>query len=97
MALHSARPEEQDSIHVNGRLVRLGEGDDYSARSRTARLYDLKHDAEIVSWRNDCFRAAGFDHPDSMALAIRRDIERPEVERLLERGASHLQVALILL
>lgn len=51
----------------------------------------------IVNWRADCFLGAGLDLAHALALAIRRDVDRVVVERLLSRGASSAQVVAILL
>lgn len=86
MALHPARPPRDES----------GQGEEFELSGQSQR-YDLKHDADIISWRYDCFRLRDFDHLDALALAVRRDVARPDVEALLDRGASHVEVALILL
>lgn len=91
MALY--RPPQQSDTAT-------GEGEEYVlVRPETARLYDVteRQDHGIVSWRVDCFQGRGFDHADALTMALRRDVDRGEVERLLDRGASHAEVVEIVL
>lgn len=70
----------------------LGGGEEYHLVNPDVRLYDVGTDLNIVVWRVGCFECAGFDHGDAMILAVRRDVDRDEVERLLTKGATHGQV-----
>lgn len=56
------------------------------------RVYDAHHDAKLIDWRMLCFLRAGLEHLHASALAIRRDVDREEVERLLNGGATPAQV-----
>lgn len=74
----------------------LGEGEEYEL-SCDARFYDVAGDAKLVNWRSDTFLRLGFTPFQSHTMAIRRDIDREEVERLLKAGAVHSQIVAILL
>jgi hypothetical protein len=63
----------------------------------TEPLYDTEHDEKIVDWRCDCFVDRGFLVIQATALAVRRDIDRVLVERLLDQGATHAEVMEIVL
>lgn len=54
-------------------------------------------DGKIVDWRLLCFIRYGFGRIVASRLAIRRDVDRENVARLLERGATHTQVEDIVL
>lgn len=60
-----------------------------------ARLYDPVVDTNLVAWRLDSFERLGFDALEASALAVRRDIDREHVQRMLNGGASHAQVMAI--
>lgn len=78
-------------------LPRLGQGEEYELKaSDDVRLYDLEHDAKIIDWRVESFLALGFDVLNAAVLAVRRDIDREEVERLIKAGGSPETVTLIL-
>lgn len=70
----------------------LGKGEEYELRSPDVSLYDLHVDAKTVGWRAECFEGRGFSPGAAMMLALRRDVDRAHVERLLDQGATHLQV-----
>jgi cytochrome c-type biogenesis protein CcmH/NrfF len=53
---------------------------------------DDEREAAIVAWRLRCLEAAGLEPLDASALAVRRDIDRVDVENLLRAGASSAQV-----
>lgn len=52
----------------------------------SAPLYDPEHDAKIVDWRCLCFLRLDFEPLDANALAIRRDINRADVEAMRSGG-----------
>lgn len=58
---------------------------------------DDEREAAIVAWRLTCLEAAGMEPLDASALAVRRDVDRVDVERLLDAGASSEQALGILL
>lgn len=68
-----------------------GQGEEYDLRLAEARLYDPDADERIVFWRSACFLERGFQYADALALALRRDVDRAEVEALLDAGATHDQ------
>lgn len=72
------RPDDRD----------LGQGEEYELRTEPDRLYDLEHDAKIIDWRVQCFLELGFDVLYAGVLAVRRDVDREEVERLIAAGAN---------
>lgn len=55
------------------------------------RLYDTTepYEATLVAWRVDCFEGYGFPHSDAMVMALRKDVDRDYVGRLLKEGATH--------
>jgi hypothetical protein len=86
-------PEESNARHD-------GEGEGW--------VFDLEHsprsynvaeerDAKIVDWRASCFEMLGLDELTSAALAVRRDIDRVQVERMVKAGATaeHLRAVLL--
>ena len=75
----------------------LGLGEEYTVNPHAVRTYDAVHDVKIVSWRTRVFARLGFSSFASTALATSRDVDRQDVEDLLRAGATHLQVAAILL
>ena len=75
----------------------LGEGEEYELRAPGERLYMMATDMRVIGWRVECFEARGFEHLDALALALRRDIGREEVDRLRDEGATPKQVMDILL
>lgn len=79
--------------------IRLGEGEEYALRSEVTPTYNLDdaREARIVDWRVTCFEGLGFSPARAGALAMRRDVDRIEVERMAAAGASDEQVCLILL
>lgn len=76
--------------HANG-------SEEYELRTVDVLLYDPEADKKIVDWRATCFIGYGLDELHANALALRRDIDREDVRRLTEEGASSEQVSLILL
>jgi hypothetical protein len=58
----------------------------------SARFYDADYDAKIIQWRAECFEKLGFATFSAHELAIRRDVDREQVERLLKAGARHAHV-----
>jgi hypothetical protein len=65
----------------------------------TAPTYNMadEREAAIVRWRLRCFEGAGVEPLGASALALRRDIDRADVERLLQGGASSAEVCAIFL
>lgn len=61
------------------------------------RLYSPEHDAAVIAWRAGCFEALGFAAYVAGALALRRDVDREYVTRLIRGGATHEQVTTIVL
>lgn len=53
-----------------------------------ARLYSPEADAGIVAWRTLCFMRMGFREFHATSLALRRDVDREHVERLVREGCS---------
>ena len=81
--------------HVPGAgLPGTGEGEEYDLRSPDELLYNLESekDAKIVAWRVRCFERAGMTDLDATILALRRNVDRVDVERALKGGASSSQV-----
>jgi hypothetical protein len=77
-------------------LPPLGAGEEYTLRTDPARLYDPEGDGKIVDWRILCFMRLGFESLQASALAVRKDIDREAVARLIGRGATPDQVYAIL-
>ncbi len=76
----------------------LGQGEEYELRAPgLERTYDPEHDAKLIDWRTLSFLSLGFSPVVASVMAIRRDIDRELVERMVRRGATPLQVAAILL
>jgi hypothetical protein len=74
------------------------EGEEYELRRPgDARLYDTEVDAKIIAWRAECFVRLGFTPLAARALAMRRDVDREQVERLLKLGATRRQVRTLVL
>lgn len=71
--------------------------DEYTVGTVDARVYDPTSEIGIVQWRLQCFEADGFAPLGASALALRRDVDREMVGRMLAGGASHTQVLAILL
>lgn len=75
-----------------------GEGEEYVLRAPTAEpLYDPDADAKIVAWRLTSFEDLGFDALYASTLALRRDVDREQVERMIQAGATPDQVREIVL
>jgi hypothetical protein len=70
--------------------------EDLEYRLRSESLYDVRRHASVIGWRADNFAAMGFSHLEATALAIRRDVDREAVAKLLARGASPDQARRIL-
>jgi len=51
-------------------------------------LYHPDADEKIVAWRTLSFLRLGFSTLDASALAIRKDIDREHVQRLVREGCS---------
>lgn len=66
----------------------LGEGEEYVLGTVSERLFDPEHDAKIIDWRTLAFMKLGFTEFNAVALAVRRDIDREHVERLVREGCS---------
>lgn len=62
-------------------------------------LYDITDPEEgrVVAWRMECFERAGFAQLEASALALRRDVDRAVVERMVEDGAPPELIAEIVL
>lgn len=77
----------------------LGAGDEYELRPNDTPTYNLdnERDAKIVAWRLSCLERAGLPLLDASAIALRRDIDREHVERMLGAGATPTQVRAIVL
>lgn len=56
---------------------------------------DDEREARIVAWRLRCLEAAGMEPLDASVVALRRDVDRVDVERMLEAGASSAQARAI--
>lgn len=76
---------------------RTGEGEEYILNPLADRVYNVVEDAKIISWRTACFARLGFSAFASSALAVCKEVDREEATRLLGAGATHGQVAAILL
>lgn len=81
------------------KLPELGEGDEYEIRTPDELVYDLSDPVQrkVVGWRVDCFERLGLGVIEASALAVRRDIDRSQVENMLTNGASVNQVLSIVL
>lgn len=79
--------------------ARYGEGDEYELRPPGDPVYNVDEpkEAEIVGWRAECFEALGFAQVVAVSLAVRRDVDREFVKGLIEKGATPVQVAGIVL
>jgi len=66
----------------------IGEGEEYELRPSATRRYEISVDAKIVKWRTECFEALGFAMGQAMLLALRRDVDRSDVERMIKAGAK---------
>lgn len=88
MIYGAARPGEPDH--------EIGKGDEYELTSPDARCYG-EGDGKLVAWRVLCFLDLGFDELGATALAIRKDVDRDEVQRLVRAGAAPSQVEEIVL
>lgn len=64
------------------------DGEEYELRGDVQRLYDVSVDGKIVTWRVECFMALDFTYEEAKSLAMRRDVDRVEVERMRAAGAS---------
>lgn len=78
-------------------LAKLGDGEEYELGQVSERVYDPHHDAKIVDWRVVCFLRLGFNNLQATTLAMRRDVDRSEVERLRGRGCAPGSVLAIVL
>lgn len=77
----------------------LGEGDEYELglpESPTYNTADMK-EAAIVKWRTECFERIGFVAVAALALAMRKDIDREKVERMVAGGCRPVVAMEILL
>lgn len=83
-------------MHPEGRNVYGADldGEEYELRSPGDPTYNVaeERDARIIEWRTRCFKGLGFTELNAAALAVRRDVDRARVERMLGAGASHVQV-----
>lgn len=80
--------------------LKLEEGEEYFLRaSGDWPLYDVNspYDAQVIEWRAECFKRAGLESLDATALAMRRDVDRERVLKLLAAGCSHSCLLEILL
>lgn len=79
--------------------LRLGQGEEYELRACDEPTYNLNDEREskIVGWRWECFENAGMTNLDAGVLAVRRDVDREQVERMLREGATSTQVRDIVL
>lgn len=84
-------------IHMARPLAALGQGEEYVRNPDAQRLYDVENDATIIGWRADCFGKLGIEPMHANALAVRRDIDRTEVERLAQAGCPSSTISAILL
>ena len=78
----------------------LGEGDEYDLVPDDGEpVYNLqeREGRKIVSWRLACFERLGFGPTAAVALAMRRDIDRHDVEVLLAKGARLDEIVAIFL
>lgn len=78
-------------------LPNLGEGEEYELRQTDTPVFDVVADSKIVGWRTERLEGVGFTQLTATALAVRRDIDLHSACRMVERGATHEQVARILL
>jgi hypothetical protein len=80
-------------------LPALGQGEEYELRVADDPVYNVddEREAAIVRWRLDCFERAGMESLAATALAVRRDVDRVSVERMLSAGASASQITAIVL
>lgn len=91
-----AEPAECQTCHEVKRgvlfrhLYRVLQGVGVRPMSHTYNIDD-EREAAIVAWRLRCLEAAGMEPLDASVLAMRRDIDRVEVERALKAGASSAQ------
>jgi hypothetical protein len=90
---YSPPPEHPD----HARRANYDDGEEYTLTPPDTRLYDIVHDHKIVTWRELCFIKKGLELVHARALALRRDIDREEVERLVDEGAPSARIAEILL
>lgn len=81
------------------KLAELGEGDEYELRPADSLTYDASdpEQRKVVSWRVACFEALGFGTTAAIAMAVRKDIDRTQVEAMLSGGATLAQVVEIVL
>ena len=79
--------------------LKLGEGEEYVLRAPGDLTYDVAspYDAKVIGWRAECFERAGLDALDATALAVRRDVDRERVLKLLAAGCSKDLVVEIML
>lgn len=70
------------------KLAEIGEGEEYDLRRPDELTYDLQDATQrkIVSWRLSCFERLGFGPTAAVALAIRRDVDREDVESMVGSG-----------
>lgn len=80
-------------MHPGAGAVYATDGDWYELRAPTDfPTYDPAVDTKVIDWRMDAFVARGFGLLKARCLAVRRDIDRAQVERMLDQGATHAQV-----
>jgi hypothetical protein len=73
-----------------GPTAPLGQGEEYELKDPGAhRYYDPEADAAIIDWRTLSFMELGFNAVQSSVLAMRRDVDREYVERLVGAGCTH--------
>lgn len=86
----SAVPEGQARYGGAG----LGQGDEYELRPPGDPLYNANDpkEAAIIGFRSERFESYGFSPSDALLMAIRRDVDRAQVESMVKRGATHAQV-----
>lgn len=77
----------------------VGEGEEYELRPAGDLVYNVDDATEkaIVDWRTDCFERYGFSETVALAMATRRDVDRGQVQRLIDEGAAPDVVAAIVL
>lgn len=77
----------------------IGQGEEYVLGDPFDPTYDVHDPAQrkIVKWRDECFSALGFGPTQALALAMRRDVDREAVTRMVRSGAPHHHVLAIVL
>jgi hypothetical protein len=66
------------------------DGEEYELRPPGDPVYNVDEpkEAQIVGWRTECFERLGFGPTAAVALAVRRDVDRENVKRLVVEGCS---------